>query len=291
MKQISKVKKVFILCFMMMVIFSWTTPAYADMGPKAKLVIHVQNPPKELYYLDILTKDISEYDNIREEVRPTLNQDMVKLLYSYENEDWKPGLAEGTHVPMFGNLVGEQDGDEMVHTFSYFGVPDTYRIIIVTESGKVSVSDDYTRHALQSRVTYDYSNGKITVTPIWISYSIQFLTTCIPTLIIEGIILLLFGFKLKDNWKPFLLINVVTQVVLTLIVGVSLIKNGTTAAYSMQFPVEIAILITETILFRKFLTGKSNGRRCIYGIVANIASWAIGFFLIRYQFELLTKFL
>ena len=42
---------------------------------------------------------------------------------------------------MWGNLVGTPYGNYMVHTFSYFGVPDTYRIIIVTESGTVTVSD------------------------------------------------------------------------------------------------------------------------------------------------------
>lgn len=28
-----------------------------------------------------------------------------------------------------------------------------------------------------------------------------------PTILIELVVLLLFGFKLKENWKPFLLVN------------------------------------------------------------------------------------
>ena len=46
----------------------------------------------------------------------------------------------------------------------------------------------------------------------------------IPTLVIEGVILLLFGFSLKKNWKAFLLVNIITQIFLTVTVGISLIK-------------------------------------------------------------------
>ncbi len=61
---------------------------------------------------------------------------------------------------MWGNLIGEADSERMVHKFGYVGVPDTYRIILVTKSGNVSVSKVYTREALQSSITFDYATGK-----------------------------------------------------------------------------------------------------------------------------------
>ncbi|MFA9422604.1 MAG: hypothetical protein ACERLG_03440 [Sedimentibacter sp.] len=288
MKHIGKFK-VFTITFLIFAIaFSYNNNAYADIGPKDKLTVHVVNPPDELYYLDLLAQDTNTYNNFYNEgEREAFNQNMVKLLYSYENEGWRPALVEGTGGPMWGDLVGKYSGNDMIHTFEYVGVPDKYRIIIVTESGKVSVTDAYTRKSLQSSITYDYSNGRVTVPPVLLSYILQFLTTCIPTLIIEGIILVLFGFKIKENWKVFLIVNLVTQIGLTLTLGASLIHNGPVTVYFMQFPAEIGIIIIETFLYGKLLKGKSVRQRHIYGITANLLSWAVGFFLLSYQYQLL----
>lgn len=292
MKQNRKFKIVVILLLTIVCMFSCTVIVHADLGPKDQLTVYVKNPPNELYYLDLLTQDTNTYDNFYNEgERESLNQDMLSLLYSHESEGWKPALVEGTGAPMWGSLVGEPDRDEMIHTFGYVGVPDTYRIIIVTESGKVSVSDVYTRKALQSSISYDYHSGKATIPHIWLSYIIQFLTTCIPTLIIEGMILLLFGFKFKENYKVLLLVNLSTQVVLTFTLGAALIQSGPFTAYFTQFPIEIVILIVETFLYRMYLKGKSIGRRSAYGVTANIVSWAAGFFLLSYQYQLLTSFI
>ena len=292
MKQNRKFKIVVILLLTIVCMFSCTVIVHADIGPKDQLTVHVKNPPNEIYYLDLLTQDTNTYDNFYNEgERESLNQDMLSLLYSHESEGWKPALVEGTGAPMWGSLVGEPDGDEMIHTFGYVGVPDTYRIIIVTESGKVSVSDVFTRKALNSSIIYDYTSGKATVPHIWVSYIIQFLTTCIPTLIIEGMILLLFGFKFKENYKVFLLVNISTQVVLTFTLGVALIQKGPFTAYFTQFPIEIVIVIVETFLYCQLLHGKSIGRRSAYGVTANIVSWAVGFFLLSYQYQLLTSFI
>lgn len=268
-------------------ILSCNITTSADFGPKDELIVHVKNPPNELYYLDLLTEDTIKYNNFNEDERGAFNQAMLSLLYSYENEGWKPAFTEGTGVPMWGNLVGEVNGDEMTHTFGYVGVPQTYRIIIVTESGKVSVSDVYTREALQSSVTYDYNTGKTSVPQMWLSYIIQFLSTCIPTLIIEGIILILFGFKFDENWKVFILVNLVTQIILTFTLGVTFLQSGAVNAYIIHFPIEVGILIAETIIYSKFLKGKSVGSRCAYGITANITSWVVGFILLNFQFQLM----
>lgn len=189
--------------------------------------------------------------------------------------------------PCGGDLIGELKENWIVHEFGYVGLPDTYRIIIVTESGDVSVSDTLNRQSLHSSVTYDYTSGKATTPKLWISYLLQFLTTCIPTILIEGIILLLFGFKLKENYKVFLLINIITQVALTMTMGIALIRSGPIAAYIIQFPVEIVILVVEALVYYKYFKGKSAKRSLVYGIVANLVSWGLGFLFLSYQYEFL----
>ena len=287
-------KRRILLYPLMMVVFIivlFPTMVYADMGPKDKLTIHVKNPPEGLYYLDLLTQETSKYGNFNEDERKTLNQDMVALLYSYEDEGWKPALVEGTGRPMSGDLAGKPSDDERIHTFGYVGLPTTYRVIIVTQRSVISVSDILTRKALQSSLIYDYATGEVTTPNIAITYLMQFLSTCIPTLFVEGVILILFGFSFTNNWRVFLLANIITQIFLTITVGVSLVKTGTLLTYFLQFPVELGILVGETIIYKRYLKGQSPKRRTGYGIIANLVSWGLGLYLLHYQYDFLLKFM
>ena len=271
------------IMFMLLLLISILVPTtvFADTGPKDSLTVYVKNPPKEQYYLDLLAENTGKYTNITDEQKDKLNKDMVKMLYSFKEDGWLPALVEGTSAPMWGKLTGDADGDMMVHKFGYVGLPDTYRIIIVTESGDVSVSEPLTRKALQSSVTYDFETGMAEVPSTSRAYLSQFLFTCCFTLLIEGVLLILFGFRLKENWKVFLITNVATQIVLTATVGVTLIKSGSLAAFLMQFPVELAILIFESIIFGLLLKGGTKMKRYGYGIAANIASWVFGFVMLK----------
>lgn len=285
MKRTKMIVSIFFLFSLLIIL---PTTVYADIGPKDQLTVYVENPPNELYYLDLLTQKTAPYNNFSDTgERETLNPTMLASLYNYADKGWKPALTEGTGAPIFATLIGVPDGNRIIHEFGYFGVPDTYRIIIVTKSGKVTVSDTFTRKALQSNITFDYDSGKAVVPNIGFTYLLQYVSTCIPTLLIEGIVLLLFRFKLKENYKVFLLLNLLTQILLTATMGTALIKSGPLSAYFAQFPVELVILVLESALYYRWLKGRTPKRRCAYGIVANLASWAIGFYLLSYQYELL----
>ena len=190
---------------------------------------------------------------------------------------------------MWGSLTGTLDGNRVVHEFGYVGLPDTYRIIIVAESGSVSASNVYTRTALDSSVKFDYATGEVIIPSVIISYLVQFAITFLLTILIEGIILLLFRIELKENWKVFLLVNFITQIVLTFTVGITLVKAGVISAYIIQIPMELIILVAETLVFRKYLVAVSNRRKVIYVIVANLVSWAFGAFFLNYMFLLLSR--
>lgn len=120
-----------------------------------------------------------DYDNLGEK-RYTLDPDILSCLFQYEGEDWFPALAGGTRIPLFGKLTGEPNGDAMIHTFSYFGLPSTYRIIVAAQNGQVIVSEPRTRQVLQGTVTFDYATGELTSPPLWIAYLVQFLSTYTP---------------------------------------------------------------------------------------------------------------
>jgi len=260
----------------------------ADMGPKPNLTVYVTNPPGELYYLDLLVQYRGFDPNIDIE---SYNQEMLALLFSCEGEGWIPRLTAGGGAPLWGSLTGRTSGSRMVHEFGYFGLPDTYRIIIVTESGSVTVSDVLTRIALQSSITYDYESGKAVAPSVVFAYAAQFATTFLLTVLLEGAVLILFRISLKRNWKVFLLANFITQVALTLTVGIALVKSGTIIVLFIQFPVEIIIIAVETVLFAYLFTGVSKRRIIGYGITANITSWIAGLCMLHFSFLLLNNML
>lgn len=269
-----------------------TVSALADFGPKPLLTVRVKNAPEELYYLDVLAEGEyeghtygsgeSEYSGIDWNYTPeeaaALNAELLDTLRAAVPEGWQACTAEGSGgAPMWGNLEGEDSVSGVrLHSFGYFGLPDTYRILIATAGGDTYVSPPCTRTALQSSVTVDWEAKSVEVPPAWIGYVLQFLCTLLPTLAIEGVVLVLFGFSWKQNRKPFLLVNLVTQGALAVYFSVTAVQSGVGWWYFfLLIPAEIVIAFVEGGLYTRLLTG-SRRRAFAYGITANLCSALLG---------------
>lgn len=276
-----------------------TTFAFADNGPKPQLIVRVKNAPQEPYYLDLLAKgdwgaeDGNRIDGIDwnyDGKEDTLDPDLLALLRDNVPAGWHACVAQGTTgAPIYGELYSESTdaSGNALHWFGYVGVPSTYRIILVTESGKVWVSDILNRRVLQSSVTVNWSDDTSAVTvsvPSTIpGYLLQFVATLVPTLLIEGIILLLFQYSWKQNWKAFLLVNLITQGLLAIASSVYAIQSGPNMfSYLIFFlPAELFILIAEAYLYagRGMLKGHSKKRAAAYAVTANLISAILGYYL------------
>jgi len=262
-----------------------TVPALADSGPKPLLIVRVENGPEEPYYLDLLAEgdpnpkymDYCLDWNYSEEERAALDPQLLQALRDAVPKGWYACVAQGNQgTPIYAKL----NGDGNIHSFSYVGVPDTYRVIVVTKSGESWVSEPITRHALQCSAKVDWAKKAISVAPTWVGYVLQFLSTCVPTLVIEALILLLYGYKWKTSWKPFLTVNLVTQGALALYYSVTIVRHGMSFWFLFLFvPAEVVVAVAEALLYRRFLTGQSKTRAVVYGLTANAASAVIGFFL------------
>lgn len=163
-------KRILLIVMMVFLSFLSSFAVSADVGLKPELYVFVKNPPEELYYLDLLIQNNSNDKYVNLEDKSLYNQNMLALLYSKKDEGWLPALTDGTDVPLHGDLIGEPKDGAMMHYFGYFGVPETYRIIIVTESGKVTVSDVITRKSMFSNVYYDYKTGTISTPSLFSTY-------------------------------------------------------------------------------------------------------------------------
>ena len=276
-----------------------TTFAFADFGPKPQLTVRVENAPQELYYLDLLAEgdwdaeDTDSDDGIERSYygkEDTLDPDLLALLRENVPEGWHACVAQGTTgAPIYGELYAEStdaSGNDL-HIFGYHGVPSTYRIILVTQSGKIWLSDVLERRVLQSSVTVhwadDTENTTVTVPSTVTGYLLQFLATLVPTLLIEGILLLLFQYSWKRNWKAFLLVNVLTQGLLAVASSSVTAHSGVSAWYLFCFflPAEFVVMLVEVFLYsgRGLLTGHSKGRAALYAVTANFASAFLGYYL------------
>lgn len=279
-----------------------TVFALADMGPKPLLTLRVEHAPQEPYYLDILAEgDFSGQDyngiswNYDEAERASLDQALLTALREAVPEGWHACTAEGTDgPPVWGDLYAEEwaeDGTPL-HTFGYLGLPQTYRVLIVTQSGDIWLSDPAERVSLQCTATVDYEagtvseaqmlrNGKVVTTPVWQAYAVELLCTLIPTLIMEGILLALFGFaKSRRNWIVFFAVNLVTQLGVFLSLGVTAVQEGVGLGYFLLLiVVELVVLVVETAAFSRLLTGHTPAWATAYAIIANLCSAALGWFL------------
>lgn len=275
-----------------------TVSALADSGPKAQLTVKVENAPEEPYYLDLLEKGDYQghtygsgdgddtYSGIDwsysgEEIA-ALDDDLLDALRAAVPEGWHACTAQGTNgAPMWGDLIGSDAGGVRLHSFRYHGVPDTYRILIVTKSGESWVSDTLHRATLQSSVTVDWAAKTVSVPPAVVAYALQFLCMLIPTLLIEGVLLYVFGYRSKKSWKRFLLVNLITQGGFAVYLAVTVLNHGV-SGWSLLFyiPIELVITLAEVLLDRWLLTEKGKGRAMGYAIVANIHSATVGLLLI-----------
>ena len=266
-----------------------TVSALADSGPKAQLTVKVVNAPNELYYLDLLAEGEyehegdSDFSSLSDEERAALDADMLAALRAAVPDGWHACLAQGVNgPPIWGDLVGEDAGNgTQLHTFGYVGVPDTYRILIVTKSGESWVSDTLHRATLQSSATVDWAAKTAAAPSAGVAYALQFLCMLLPTLLIEGVLLLAFGYRSRRSWLVFLLVNLVTQGGFALYLAVTVLNHGV-SGWSLLFylPIELIITVVESLLYRRLLTERSWERAVGYAIVANVCSATVGLLLI-----------
>ncbi len=274
-------KVIAFLCAVLVLLLLPASTALADMGPKPEILVKVINPPEGEYYLDLLTRDENTYMRLELE---GYDQEKLKLLDGYEVDGWKPGLVKGTPAPMWGELTGVKTEEGMEHHFGYMGVPDDFKLIIVTPDNKLIVSEEIHRTTLKTVLTYDYNQNTIVLENSALAFIKQFFGTCTATFIIEGILLLVFGFSLKKNWVAFLLINLVTQIALTLTIGVLFQKEGLLTASMVFYPVEFIIIMIESLFFALFLKEHSRRRRVLYAVFSNVLSAAIGLAIMTYVY-------
>ncbi len=278
-----------------------TVPVFADFGPKPQLTVRVENAPEELYYLDLLAEGPpSPYaegssGGLPEEERTALDQALLAALTAAVPEGWHCCVVQDTLI--WGNIVSDED----LFQFGY-GLPDVCRILIVTKSGDTFLSEPIERQVLQSSATVDWAAKTVKTPPVSLGYAAQFLATFLPTLAIEGILLLLFRLWSRRNALVFLGVNLVTQGGLTLWTSLRTVRYGWLWAWMIRdalryfdpetllyrlrvfpfywlLPAELLILLAEAALYMWLFRDCSKKRAALCALTGNLASFLLGLYL------------
>jgi len=181
-------------------------------------------------------------------------------------------------------VVGVGDGEEYVEAArrdkvleSYFlfyhreieGVDDLHlRVSDGDHDLRVPVGDLAQRY--QNVYTLDLDDGTLMEGKNPVRSGVYVAMRVVLTLIVEGLVFFLLGFRTRRSWTVFLIVNLVTQGALNL-----WINTVTYNDYSLFFGLifyEFVIIIVEMVAFLGLLKEHGKWRRALYVLLANILS-------------------
>lgn len=261
--------------------------AYADIGPKPEVTITVVNAPEGEIYLDLLAEGRSTdspYPNSFDGCDPAI----LNSLRSLEGNGWVLAYSTGVSgkAPVFGDVRPQEDG---TWRYSYVGVPETFRVAAATADEAQAAETPYTRDYF-ANIVYDWETNTVReATPTSLRFAVRLLTTLVPTLIIEGILLWCFGFREKRSWIVFLIINAATQLALHLFLSTPIVLAARHPLYyAVVFvPAELVICLIESTAYAMLLKEHDRYQRIGYAVLANVTSAILGYFPLHLLYNFL----
>lgn len=154
--------------------------------------------------------------------------------------------------------------------------------LIVTSSEKafeVSLPTDLEEDQYSRLVTLDFdAETLIAGAPAW-REPVLITSRVLLTLVLEGLVFYLFGYRQKRSWIVFLVINLLTQTTLNI-----LISNPGGGGYVFLgfLFLEILIFIVEAIAFPLTLKEGSSWKAFGYSLLANLVSLVVGGAVLAY---------
>lgn len=268
-------------CFALFCLFAvllGTTASANSATPDYRVAVRVVNGVEEVYYLDLLEQSDSEIEIFK---RDGLDQELLEVMKDAAPDGWRPCTMS---ISLWeDHFSGDLAGKNGMHVFHGWHMPKVFRILIVTKSGESWVSEPMEREIMNTTVKVDWAKKTAVMPPVQALYALQFLSTLLPTLLIEGLIFYVFRFPGRRNWLIFLLVNLATQGALSVILCMNVVPGGTKYIGFMMLvliPVELLIALVEAVAYMKLLRGQPKHRAFAYGITANAVSYAIGLFTV-----------
>ncbi len=163
--------------------------------------------------------------------------------------------------------------------YSKFYLEDATLIVNSTEKNFELKLPETSFDQYNNLLTLDLNTEKVVVgqspyrTPLLVTMRVAL------TLIIEGLVFFLFGYRKKLSWIAFICINLITQGALNIALSGTNYNGYWIIAYVFY---EIIIFIVESFAFASVLKEHKKDRAVSYALIANFASLILGGLLLGY---------
>ena len=258
--------------------------ARADMGPKPNVTIKIKNMPEQEFVLALLTKD-DERGNEGEYTEDANDPyaSMKKKIHDYAEDGWKlahgPGGSPFMTNSVEGGLINQYS--EGSARFTYYA-PSNFKVMIVTGDGTQYVSNEVETTRFSAICIYDLTTGELTEDletyhendkQEYIGMAMLYL---VGTIMVEGLVLILFGLSQARNLPIFLFANILTQAYMHVDAWLYEMRHGSGGmAGTIHYVIkEILIILVECVLYALCMK-QENGKKLriiLYAIVANLVS-------------------
>ena len=275
---LARVFPVLLLCLLCL-----TPTAYANSGPRPEICITVVNAPEGEVCLALLMEGGQGVDP--SETQFQYDPGTLANLRALEGGGWVLGDAFTAAYS-----AGRQKDGSWVFRRDGFSRP--FRVAVATKDNAQAAETPYTPGSTFVNIVYDWETNTVReTTPPPLRFLARLASTLIPTLIIEGLVFWLFGFRQRRSWLVFLAVNVATQTVMHLIFAWNIpIAGSHPLYYALLFvPSEVVICMVESAAYALLLTEHDRPRRVKYAVLANITSAVLGYFPLHLLYEFLVR--
>ena len=256
-------KKAFVCLFAVLFCFILPLPASANSAEPPCFTVVVQNPPADL--------------TLTVEFGSGLSLDPVEL--RRESKGWEVYYRFNYYDVSF-----DYDNGQSFWNYGPEGLTGA-QLVIDTGGETFSLPIDPTGFSQYNNLmTLNLSARTLSVGQPWWRIPLLVFLRVALTLLLDGLIFFLFGYRQRRSWLVFLLVNLVTQLGVNLFI-LFLAPAATTSlsiwvGFFLYTPIEILVLLVEMFAFFKLLRERTKRRAVLYAAVANLFSWALGGYLL-----------
>jgi hypothetical protein len=261
----------------------------ADTGPRPTLEVEVVGIDKP-FYIDILVLAEADQEKISE-VRDAMESQgnyygriVPEALYFVRADDYVPMILT-TKSPTYYRLTLENE-----HLFS-LNVPQSFKILLLFEDGNYITSKLIEPSLFNSKIRVSMRNvdTMITQTDVGSIQEIFPIATMafdltlriLGTIVVEFLVLVLFGYFEKKSYMFVMYINLFTQVTLTLFMFVTKFYFSPIVGELIVLLIGEAFIFTfEILIYRKYLKEHGKSRAVLYGLIANTVSLLASFSIV-----------
>lgn len=260
---------ILLLCLILMIPVSASANSPAP-GPNYDFSLELVNAPSRPYIVGILTREPgAKQIELVKHIKPD-QREMLAALFSLEAEGWYP-ISE---VPESGLI--QDEGRRTIDWLTITQSMKEYRVILVTESGTVHVSDPIIHRDYASEATYDVKTNELTQHIDYWEYAKRIMIAVGVTLVVELWLLKKLEFSNPKNRRTVIVTNLFTQTLLNCILFVTHYYEFTEADLTWLLILEAIIPVIEGFIYVKLFEERTAKQRILYAIVANLTSFAVG---------------